>query len=82
MTIYLKDETTSKAVRKLAKLRGTTLTEAVRTAVAAALAAEAKSSRSKKVLDELAELRAEFAKRPNTGLKADKSFFDELSGDI
>ncbi len=82
MTIYLKDEATSKAVRKLAKLRGTTLTEAVRTAVAAALAAEAKSSRSKKVLDELAELRAEFAKRPNTGLKADKAFFDELSGDI
>ncbi len=82
MTIYLKDEATSKAVRKLAKLRGTTLTDAVRSAVTEALAAEARPNRRKKVFDELAALRAEFGKRPNTGLKADKAFFDELSGDI
>jgi antitoxin VapB len=82
MTIYLKDEATSKAVRKLAKLRGITLTDAVRSAVTEALAAEAKPHRREKVLDDIKALRAEFAKYPKTGLKADKAFYDDLSGDI
>jgi antitoxin VapB len=82
MTIYLKDEATSKAVRKLARLRGTTLTEAVRSAVADALAKQNESKRSTKVLDALRKLQVEIAKYPRTGLKADKAFFDELSGNI
>ncbi len=82
MTIYLKDEATSKAVRKLAKLRGVTLTEAVHSAVSDALAKENEPKRRKKILDALRELQAEFAGRPSTGLKADKAFFDDMSGDI
>jgi antitoxin VapB len=82
MTIYLKDEATSKAVRKLAKLRGTTLTEAVRTAVVDALAKEHKPKRRDRVLEKLKVLQDKIAKMPRTGLQADKAFFDELSGDI
>jgi antitoxin VapB len=82
MTIYLKDEATSKAVRKLAKLRGTTLTEAVRSAVAEALSKENEPKRRERVFNEIKALQDKFAKRPKTGLKADKAFFDELSGDI
>lgn len=82
MTIYLKDEATSKAVRKLAKLRGTTLTEAVRFAVAGALEKETIPKWRKNAERELKELQAEVAKHAKTGLKADKAFFDELSGDI
>ena len=33
MTFYVKDPATDKAVRKLAKLKGVTLTEAIRNAV-------------------------------------------------
>ena len=82
MTIYLKDEATSMAVRKLAKLRGTTLTEAVRLAVAEAIAKEHQPKRRDKVLEKLKVLQDKIAARPSTGLKADKAFFDELSGDI
>jgi antitoxin VapB len=82
MTIYLKDEATSKAVRKLAKLRGTTLTEAVRTAVAEALAQEGEANRRKKLLNDIKVLQDKFAKLPSSGLLADKAFFDDLSGDI
>ena len=82
MTIYLKDEATSNAVRKLAKLRGTTLTEAVRFAVAVALEKESEPERRKKVMDAIRAAQDEFAKFEKTGLKADKAFFDELSGGI
>lgn len=82
MTIYLKDEATSKAVRKLAKLRGTTLTDAVRTAVTEALKAEAEPIRRQKLRDDIRALQDKFAKHPKSGLVADKAFFDDLSGDI
>ena len=42
MTIYVKDPKTDKAIRKLAKLRGTTLTEAIRGAVEKELEGERK----------------------------------------
>ena len=84
MTIYLKDEATSKAVRKLAKLRGTTLTEAVRMAVQEALAKEDGSARSERVRKAIAVARARLEKLPKVTnpMPADKIFFDELSGDI
>ena len=82
MTIYLKDEATSMAVRKLAKLRGTTLTEAVHSAVAEAIAQGDKPKRRDNVLGKLKILQDKIAMIPNTDLEADKAFFDELSGDI
>ncbi len=77
MTIYLKDEATSKAVRKLAKLRGTTLTEAVRSAVAEALALSPDDAETVA----LRRLQAKFASRRPTGKKADKDFYDSLYED-
>jgi antitoxin VapB len=78
MTFYVKDPETDKAVRKLAKLKGTTLTEAIRSAVEKDLAA---MKVSKLDVDETAidAIIARFASWPNTGLKADKEFFDSLN---
>ena len=73
MTIYVKDPKTDKAIRKLAKLRGTTLTEAIRVAVEKELAGE----RKQKV--NIDDLIARVAAWPKTGLKADKAFFDSLN---
>jgi antitoxin VapB len=79
MTFYVKDSATDKAVRKLAKLKGKTLTETIREAV------EKEYQNSKKKLslrDGLDELTARFSELPKSGLEADKAFYDELSGDI
>ncbi|MGH6855658.1 MAG: type II toxin-antitoxin system VapB family antitoxin [Aestuariivirga sp.] len=79
MTFYVKDPATDKAVRRLAKLKGKTLTETIREAVEK----EYRDSKKKRPLRErLDELTARFNKLPKSGLKADKAFFDELSGDI
>lgn len=77
MTFYVKDPETDKAVRKLAKLKGTTLTEAIRSAVEAELERE-KSEVNEKAIDAII---AKVASWPDTGLKADKAFFDSLYED-
>jgi antitoxin VapB len=78
MTFYVKDPATDRAVRKLAKLKGTTLTETIRSAVENDLAA---IKTSKPDVDEAAidALVARFAALPKTGLKADKEFYDSLN---
>ena len=81
MSIYIKDPATTEAVRKLAKLRGTTLTEAVRSAVEECLG-RCEGSKKDAFLAKVHELQEELAKYPRTGLAADKAFYDELSGDI
>jgi antitoxin VapB len=77
MTFYVKDPATDKAVRKLAKLKGITLTEAIRTAVEAELERE-KSDVNEKAIDAII---AKVASWPDTGLKADKAFYDSLYED-
>jgi antitoxin VapB len=77
MTFYVKDPKTDKAVRRLAKLRGITLTEAIRVAVEAELARE-KEDENEAAIDRLI---AKVATWPNTGLKADKAFYDSLNDD-
>lgn len=77
MTFYVKDPATDEAVRKLAKLKGTTLTEAIRGAVEKELHVERIKTRHERI-NAIVE---EFAKLPKSGLKADKAFFDSLSGD-
>ena len=79
MSIYIKDPATDKAVRELAKLRGLSLTEAIREAVERAIGAE-KAQQKDEFLSKIRELQAEVARWPDTGLKADKAFFDSLSG--
>jgi antitoxin VapB len=77
MTFYVKDPATDKAVRKLAKLKGITLTEAIRSAVEAELERE-KSDVNEKAIDAII---AKVASWPDTGLKADKAFYDSLYED-
>ena len=72
MAFYVKDQKTDKAVRKLAKLRGVTLTEAIRVAVEKELA-------DTKIDMRIDDLIARVAAMPNTGLKADKAFYDSLN---
>jgi antitoxin VapB len=78
MTFYVKDPATDKAVRKLAKLKGKTLTETIREAVETELQRE----RRETLPQRLNAIAQQLSKYPKTGLEADKAFFDELSGDI
>jgi len=78
MTFYVKDPATDKAVRKLAKLKGKTLTETIREAVETELQRE----RRETLPQRLNAIAHQLSKYPKTGLEADKAFFDELSGDI
>jgi antitoxin VapB len=76
MSIYIKDPATDAAVRKLAKRKGTTLTEAIKIAVDDALEADSLERRRAR-LDALV---AKVKSWPKSGLEADKAFYDELSG--
>ena len=77
MGIFIKDPATDRAVRKLAKRRGVTLTEAIRTAVLKDLAGDLSGDEDA----ELKRLQEKFASYPSTGLKADKAFYDSLYED-
>jgi antitoxin VapB len=78
MGIYVKDPATDKAVRKLAKLRGTTLTNAIKSAVERDL--EVVKAGGADVDDAAVDaIIARFAAYPDTGKKADKPFFDSLN---
>ena len=81
MTFYVKDPATDKAVRKLAKLKGKTLTDTIREAVESALE-EQKREKRLTFLERIKPIQDRLAKYRKTGLEADKAFFDELSGDI
>lgn len=77
MGIFIKDPATDKAVRQLAKRRGLTLTEAIKTAVLKELAEDGAGHED----TQLAELHKKLAAFPDTGDKADKAFFDSLYED-
>lgn len=78
MTFYVKDPATDRAVRRLAKLKGKTLTETIREAVEKEFLATSGRRPLKERLDEITDSLKKYSR---TGLKADKAFFDELSGD-
>jgi antitoxin VapB len=79
MAFHVKDPATDRAVRRLAKIKGKTLTETIREAVEQEYERE-----QEKVpfLEKVKAIQEEFAalSKPG-GLPADKAFFDELSGD-
>jgi antitoxin VapB len=78
MSFYVKDRATDEAVRRLAKLKGKTLTATIREAVEN----ESERFRQERPLRErVKHIQERIAARPGTGLEADKAFFDELSGD-
>ncbi len=78
MPVLLKDQATEIAIRKLAKLRSTTLTEAVRVACQNELEREKLKS---PLIDRLQDVYRQLDTYHRTGLKADKVFFDAESGD-
>jgi antitoxin VapB len=78
MPLYIKDNATAELVAQLARKRGVSKQDAVRQAVQAELdrIAEAIPLRER-----VAAWRKEHPMPPPTGRKADKAFFDDLSGE-
>jgi antitoxin VapB len=79
MPLYIKDDATAALVAELAKHRGITKQDAVRQAVQSEL------DRIKETMPLRERLKAfwrEHPLPPSTGEKADKAFFDVLSGDL
>lgn len=79
MPLHIRNPRTEALVRELASRRGVGVTEAVELAVSEILDRDAQEvARKRAVTQALIE---EYKKLPRTGLKADKGFYDELSGD-
>jgi antitoxin VapB len=78
MAFHIRDPATDSAVRRLAHLKGKTLTETVREAVEREYAA---LSETPALIDRLRSIQAQLQalKQPG-GRPADKAYFDELSG--
>jgi antitoxin VapB len=79
MAFSVRDRATDAAVRELARLKGKGLTETIREAVEKEIERERERT---PFMERLKKLQDRVAKYPKTGLKADKAFFDELSGDL
>jgi antitoxin VapB len=80
MAIHLREPETDLAVRKLAARLGVSLTEAIRISATNELA---RTERQRKPLAaRLLKIQNRVAAHRPTGLKADKAYFDELSGDL
>jgi antitoxin VapB len=79
MAFSIKDEATDAAVRRLAKLKNKSLTDAVREA------AENEYRRARAEIPLVERLKAigdRYAAYPKTGEKADKAFYDQLGDDL
>jgi antitoxin VapB len=80
MAIHIREVETDKVVRKLAQTLGVSLTEAIR------ISAENELKRVGASVDarrqRISRLQERVKAFGTTGLKADKAFFDELSGDL
>lgn len=74
MTLHIRDPETDQLVRSLAEIKKLGLTEAVKLAVANELKRIPLEERIRPIQDRI-------ARAGKTGLKADKAFFDELSGE-
>jgi len=78
MPLHIKDAKATDAVRRLARARKLTLTDAVRLACQEALE---RDERARPIAERLADLHARVRSAPRTGRKADKPFFDREWGD-
>lgn len=77
MPLYIKDDATAALVTELAQAVGITKSEAVYRAVKAELS---RLPPKKPLREQIAELHARHPLPEPTGRKADKAFFDDLSG--
>ena len=78
MPFHVRDADTDIKVRALARQRGVGLTEAVRQAVDEALQRDVIEV---PLMDRVKAIQQRITARGRTGLKADKAFFDGLSGE-
>jgi antitoxin VapB len=78
MTLSIRDAATDRLVRALAKRKNVGLTEAVRLAVANELR---RLDEATPLRERIAAIRRSIVARGPTGNKADKDFFDDLSGE-
>jgi len=79
MAFHIRDPEADRAVRELAARKGISLTDAVKQAVQNELL---QMDQNVPFLERIRDLQQRVAAYPKTGLKADKAFYDELSGDI
>lgn len=79
MPLYIKDDVTAALVTQLAKRHGLSKQDAVKLAVRAELE---RGEEAIPLRDRFAALRAAHPLPPATGDKADKEFFDDLSGGL
>jgi antitoxin VapB len=77
--LYIKDDTVAELVARLARMRGLTKQAAVKLAVEAELG---RTSQQVSVRDRLQKLWADNPLPAKTGKRADKAFFDDLSGGL
>ena len=79
MAFHVSDVATDQAVRRLARIKGKTLTETIREAVEHEYAAV---TGAPALLERVARLQARFREmRKPGGQPADKAFYDSLSGE-
>jgi antitoxin VapB len=79
MPLYVKDDKTAELVAELAKRLGVSKQDAVKLAVQAELD---RTDKNAPLREKFAAWRAAHPLPPPTGEKADKGFFDDLSGDL
>lgn len=79
MALDIDDAETEQLVQTLAKRRGVSTDEAIKSAVRDALQRDADAP---SLWEKLKPLHERIAARGRTGLEADKAFFDDLSGNI
>ncbi len=77
--LQIRNERVNRLAEKLAAIKRSTKTEAVREALENELA---RIEGAKTLAERLQPIRDRIAKRPPTGLEADKAFYDELSGGL
>jgi antitoxin VapB len=78
MAFSIRSKAVDAAVRRLAKLKHKTLTDTILEAVEN----EQRRIQDASLIDRLAAISARYQTFPETGLTADKAFFDEMSGDL
>ncbi|GMV64163.1 MAG: hypothetical protein AMXMBFR74_33300 [Parvibaculum sp.] len=78
MPLNIRNEDVNQLAEKLAKVKRTTKTEAVRLALENELH---RATQAVPLRERLRPLQQRIMARPSTGLAADKAFYDDLSGD-
>ena len=78
MAFHIRDPETDRLARELARLQGEGITQAVRSALEEKLA---RDRRKVPLMERIKDITDEIASYSDTGLKADKAFYDWLSGE-